>query len=117
MRVYVYDKCSTCRKALDWLEERGIEVEVRAIRETPPGRGELEAMLGHYGGELRRLFNTSGMDYRAMGLKDLIPAMPKDEAFELLGSNGMLVKRPFLLGDGFGLVGFRGKEWEEKMDG
>ncbi len=115
MRVYVYDKCSTCRKALDWLEQRGIEAEVRPIRKTPPTRKELEAMLGHHDGELRRLFNTSGMDYRAMGLKDRIPAMSKAEAFELLRGNGMLVKRPFLLGDGFGLVGFREKEWEAAL--
>ncbi len=69
-------------------------------------------MLGYYNGELKRLFNTSGMDYRALGLKDRLPGMSEEEALELLTSNGNLVKRPFALGNGKGLVGFRPKEWE-----
>lgn len=111
IRVYGYDRCSTCRKAVQWLEAKGIEFELKAIKETPPSKKELAEMLGHYGGELRRLFNTSGMDYREMGLKDRLPEMGRDEAFELLRGNGMLVKRPFLIGDGKGIVGFREQDW------
>ena len=115
IRVYVYDKCSTCRNAVKWLEERGIEHETRPIRETPPSERELRTMLGHLGGELRKLFNTSGMDYRAMGLKDQLPDLSEKEAFALLRGNGILVKRPFLLGEGVGLVGFREKQWDEAL--
>ncbi|GHC67627.1 arsenate reductase family protein [Roseibacillus persicicus] len=111
IRVYVYDKCSTCRNALKWLDERGIECEVLAIKETPPSDADLKAMLESKEGELRKLFNTSGMDYRSMGLKDKIPTLSETEAFALLQSNGMLVKRPFLIGDGHALTGFREKEW------
>jgi arsenate reductase len=113
--LYVYAKCSTCRKAMDWLEKQGIAFKEIAIKETQPTVKELKAMQAFYGGELRRLFNTSGMDYRAQGLKDKLPKMGEEEAYALLRSNGMLVKRPFLIGDGVGLVGFREKEWEEKL--
>ena len=117
IRVYVYEKCSTCRKALKWLGDRGIDHEVVAIRETPPTEEELAAMLGHLGGALRKLFNTSGMDYRAQGLKDRLPGMAQEEAFALLRSNGMLVKRPFLIGGDLGLVGFREAQWQEALGG
>lgn len=112
IRVYSYAKCSTCRKALQWLQSRGVEHEVLAIKETPPNDADLAAMLEAKGGELKKLFNTSGMDYRAAGLKDKLPTLSTEEAFALLQSNGMLVKRPFLVGDGRGLTGFREKEWE-----
>lgn len=112
IRVYSYAKCSTCRKALQWLEGRGIAHEVLAIKETPPTDADLEAMLVAKGGEMKKLFNTSGMDYRAEGLKDRVPTLSQKEAFALLQSNGMLVKRPFLVGDSHGLTGFREKEWQ-----
>jgi len=115
MKAYVYAKCSTCRKAMDWLEKKGIPYEEIAIKERQPTVKEMQAVQAAYGGELRRLFNTSGMDYRAMELKDKLPGMGEQEAYALLRSNGMLVKRPFLVGEGVGLVGFREKEWEEKL--
>ncbi|MCC5789448.1 MAG: Spx/MgsR family RNA polymerase-binding regulatory protein [Opitutales bacterium] len=110
--VYTYQKCSTCRKATDWLRSKGLSFEEKPIRETPPTQSELAQMLAYKDGEIRKLFNTSGMDYRALGLKDTLPKMSRDEAFALLRSNGNLVKRPFLLSDKGGAVGFREKEWE-----
>jgi arsenate reductase len=112
LRVYAYAKCDTCRKALKFLAERKVAAEVIAIREQPPTMGELRTMLAHVGGELRRLFNTSGQDYQALKMKDRLPTMPTDQALALLAGDGNLVKRPFALGDGFGLVGFKPEEWE-----
>ncbi|MGB0745034.1 MAG: arsenate reductase family protein [Opitutales bacterium] len=112
MKVYTYKNCSTCRKATKWLEAKGLEFEELPIRETPPSKAELKVMLAHYDGDLRRLFNTSGGDYRELGLKDTLPSMSEAEAFELLCKRGNLVKRPFLLGDGFGLAGFKEGDWE-----
>lgn len=117
MKIYTYKKCSTCRKASKWLEAKGIPFEELPIRETPPSRSELEQMLGYYDGELKRLFNTAGGDYRELGLKDRLPGMTQEAAFELLSSRGNLVKRPFLIGEGFGLVGFKEAEWAEQFDG
>jgi len=113
MKIYTYKNCSTCKKATKWLNAHGISYEELPIRETPPSRQELEAMLGQYDGELRRLFNTAGGDYRELRLKDRLPGLSKEEAFELLTSRGNLVKRPFLIGKDFGLVGFKEEEWEE----
>ena len=115
LKIYHYPKCTTCQKALKWLDARGIAYDAEDIKATPPTKGELKAMLAAHDGELRRLFNTSGMDYRALGLKDQLPAMTESQAFDLLRGNGMLVKRPFVLGEGVGLVGFREKEWEEAL--
>ena len=115
LTVYCYQKCSTCRDALKWLDERGLAYQVKAIRETPPTPAELATALAGAGGELRKLFNTSGMDYRALGLKDQLPAMDNAAAFELLGRNGNLVKRPFLIGDGKVLVGFKEPEWRRAL--
>lgn len=117
MRVYTYEKCSTCRKALEWLKARGIEHEVIAIKETQPSTEELEQMLEAKNGDLRKLFNTSGMDYREKGFKEKMPTLEKSEAFDYLQGNGMLVKRPFLIGDGQALTGFREKEWVEAFEG
>lgn len=115
MKVYTYKKCSTCRKATKWLEENDVEFDELAIRETPPSKKELGEMLAFYDGELKRLFNTSGQDYRALGLKDKVATMTKKEAFDLLTSNGNLVKRPFLISKTVGLVGFKVDEWEEAL--
>jgi arsenate reductase (glutaredoxin) len=112
-KVYTYQKCSTCRKATQWLKSRGVEFQEIAIRETPPSKKELAAMLTAYEGDLRRLFNTSGMDYRALGLKDKLPTMTQKEAFQLLSENGNLVKRPFLLTDSFKSAGFKESDWAE----
>ena len=112
LTVYVYQKCSTCRDAMKWLDGRGISYEAKAIRETPPTAGELKTALDAAGGDLRKIFNTSGMDYRALGLKDRLPTMDETEAFELMAGNGNLVKRPFVLGGGKVLVGFKKPAWE-----
>lgn len=111
LKVYTYAKCSTCRDAVKWLRARGLAFEERAIRETPPTLAELRTMLAAQPGGLRRLFNSSGLDYRAMGLSTKLPAMSESEALALLTKNGNLVKRPFLLGPGVGLVGFDEKAW------
>jgi arsenate reductase len=113
LKVYAYSGCSTCKNAIKWLKGRGIECEEIAIRETPPTVGELKAMLAAQGGELRRLFNVSGMDYRSLGLKDTLPGMSTEDALGLLVSNGNLVKRPFAIDAGkkVFLVGFKEAEW------
>jgi arsenate reductase len=115
--VYTLAKCSTCRAAVKWLQEQGIAFVEKPIRETPPGRPELQAMLAAQGGELRRLFNTSGLEYRALGLTSQLPQMTENEALRLLAGNGMLVKRPFLLGPGVALVGFKEQAWAEALAG
>ena len=113
--VYCYQKCSTCRDALKWLDARHFAYQVKAIRETPPTPAELATALKSAGGDLRKIFNTSGMDYRALGLKDKLPVMSETAAFELLSKNGNLVKRPFLIGDGQVLVGFKEPEWQKAL--
>lgn len=111
--VYAYKNCSTCRNALKWLTARAIAHDVKAIRETPPSIAELKAALQSHNGDLRKLFNTSGMDYRSLGLKDRLPDMTEAAALALLHENGNLVKRPFVIGDGISLVGFKEAEWEK----
>lgn len=115
LTVYAYEKCDTCRKALKWLTANGVSHQVKAIRETPPTKSELKSALAAHGGDLRRLFNTSGVDYRAMGLKDRLPTLSEAEALELLSSNGNLVKRPFLIGNGVSLVGFQPEAWKDQL--
>lgn len=115
--VYAYEKCDTCRKALKWLETRSIPHRVKAIRETPPSAAELKTALAAHDGDLRRLFNTSGVDYRAMGIKDRIQQMSETEALNLLASHGNLVKRPFVIGSGVSLVGFQPAVWEKVLPG
>ena len=113
MKVYAYQGCSTCRKALSWLKSHGIEAEVLPIRETPPTVAELRAALKARGGDLRALFNTSGQDYRAMDNKSKLPGMSVDEALTLLSKHGNLVKRPLLVDAkaGVHLVGFQEADW------
>lgn len=111
MKVFTYKKCGSCQKAVKWLNEREIEFDEIAIRETPPSVDELSTMLGFLNGELKRLFNTSGMDYRALDMKTKLPNLSVDEALNLLAANGNLVKRPFVLGADFGLVGFKPADW------
>ena len=88
---------------------------MKAIRETPPTTAELKTALKLLGGDIRKLFNSSGMDYRALGMKDKLPAMSEDDAIELLSQNGNLVKRPFLIGNGVALVGFKPEIWRETL--
>jgi len=115
MVIYTYKNCSTCKKATKWLNGQGIDFEERPIRETPPSAVELKTMLAHQDGELRKLFNTAGGDYRELNLKDKLPSMSEAEAIELLASRGNLVKRPFLLGSDCGLVGFKEAEWSQSL--
>jgi arsenate reductase len=115
LRVYAYEKCDTCRKALKFLDSRKVAHEVIAIRETPPTVAELRTMLGHVGGDLRKLFNTAGQDYRALDMKTRLPELSEDEALALLAGNGNLVKRPFALGRKGGVVGFREEEWKHML--
>lgn len=111
LTVYCYQNCSTCRNALKWLAEHGIAHKVKPIRETPPTSAELRAALKSKGGDLRKLFNTSSNDYRELGLKDHLPTVTDSEAFGLMHANGNLVKRPFVIGDGIVLTGFKRDEW------
>jgi arsenate reductase len=111
MKIYTYSKCSTCRKATKWLKEQKVVFEEIPIRETPPSVDELRKMFGFIG-DLKKLFNTSGQDYRALGMKDKLPSMSEEEAFELLASNGNLIKRPFLIDTDKGTTGFKEDVWE-----
>jgi len=112
-KVYSYKKCSTCVKALKFLDKKNIKARVIDITEQPPSKTELETMLASYNGEMRKLFNTSGVAYRENKLKDKLPDMTKAQAFAMLSKNGKLVKRPFVLKGKKGLVGFKENEWEE----
>lgn len=115
LRIYAYSGCDTCRKALKFLTEHGVAHEVIPIREQPPTVAELRTMLTHVGGDLRRLFNTSGGDYKELGMKDRLPTMSETEALTLLASRGNLVKRPFALTRTAGAVGFKPEEWRERF--
>lgn len=115
MLVLVYRKCSTCLKALKWLEENQVEFEERPIVEENPTYEELKEWYQKSGLPLKKFFNTSGMLYKEMKLKDKLPEMSEDEQLKLLATNGMLVKRPLVVGEDFVLTGFREKEWGEKM--
>jgi arsenate reductase (glutaredoxin) len=112
LRIYAYKNCDTCRRALKWVAARGVAHEVVPIREKPPTVAELKSMLERVG-ELRRLFNTSGQDYKAMNMKERLPKMSEKEALALLAENGNLVKRPFAISANAGAVGFDKKEWTE----
>lgn len=114
--VYEYPKCTTCQRALDFLDRQGIEYEKLPIRETPPSKEELMRMLDFAGGNVRKLFNTSGMLYRVMKLQEKLKTMSVEEAIELLNTHGMLIKRPFLLAENVGLLGFKEKEWEKLLE-
>ena len=115
LTVYIYQKCSTCRDAIKWLDQHSVEYTAKPIRETPPTRKELETALKLMNGQIRRLFNTSGMDYRAQGLAERLPGMADDEAIALLTSNGNLVKRPFAIGGGVALAGFNPDPWSKAL--
>ena len=112
MLFVCYPKCSTCKKARKWLEENGIAFDERDIKEENPTRKELVKWHKQSGLPLRRFFNTSGMLYRELQLKDKLPKMTEDEMYDLLASDGMLVKRPLVIKDDAVLVGFKQGEWE-----
>jgi arsenate reductase len=100
---------------MKWLDGHGVVHRTKAIRETPPSPSELETALKLLGGDIRKLFNTSGMDYRALGLKDKLPGMNEAQCIELLSKNGNLVKRPFVIGDGIALAGFKPEIWGKAL--
>ena len=115
MLFLCYPKCSTCQKAKSWLEEQGISYTLRDIKSENPSEDELRLWWEKSGLPLKKFFNTSGLQYKTLQLKDKLPAMSEAEQLELLASDGMLVKRPLLVEDSFVLVGFRQKEWEERL--
>ena len=117
MLLIWYPKCSTCQKAAAYLKELGLSFDTRDIKAQPPTVGELERWQPLSGLPLARFFNTSGLQYRALGLKEKLPGLDRPAQLELLASDGMLVRRPLLIGEGWVLVGFRPKEWAEKLEG
>ena len=110
-----YTKCSTCQKTKKWLDANGIAYEERPIKEENPSAEELKAWHQMSGLPLKKFFNTSGMLYKEMKLKDKLPEMNDEEKYALLATDGMLVKRPLLVGENFVLTGFKEAEWEEKL--
>ncbi len=108
-----YPKCSTCQKAKRWLQDKGVTFEARHIVEQNPTAEELKKWHELSGLPLKRFFNTSGMKYKELGLKDKLPNMTEAEQYELLATDGMLVKRPILVGEDFAIPGFKENVWEE----
>ncbi len=115
--IYTLSNCSTCRDATKWLRAQGVAFQEKPIRETPPTLAELRTMLAAYDGKVSRLFNTSGMEYRALGIAAKLPSLTPDEALKLLAGNGRLVKRPFLVGKGLAVVGFDSAGWKAALAG
>lgn len=115
MLFVCYPKCTTCQKARAFLEERAIPYEFRDIKLDNPKKEELREWQHRSGLPLKRFFNTSGLQYKALGLKDRLPGMDEEEQLDLLAADGMLVKRPILAGEDFVLVGFKPAEWEARF--
>jgi arsenate reductase len=116
MLVYQYPNCSTCRKALKFLEASGVDFRAKDIVETPPSKSALKKAHKLSGLPLRKLFNTSGQSYRSGGFKEKLETMSEDEALTALAADGKLIKRPLLLGEGFALVGFNETSWRDALD-
>ena len=117
MEFICYPKCSTCQKARKWLDEKGVSYHLRDIQQENPAAQELSRWQEKSGLPLKRFFNTSGLRYKALDLKNRLPDMSREEQLALLASDGMLVKRPLLVGDDFVLVGFREADWEKTLKG
>ncbi|MBQ3265133.1 MAG: arsenate reductase family protein [Ruminococcus sp.] len=115
MLFICYPRCSTCKKAQRWLDEKGMGYTYRDIKEDNPSSAELTEWYEKSGLDIKRFFNTSGLLYKSLQLKDKLPAMSVEEKLKLLSTDGMLVKRPILVGDSFVLVGFKEQEWAEKL--
>ena len=115
LKFICYPKCTTCQKAKKYLDEKGVAYEMRDIKTENPTFEELKEWYALSGLPLKKFFNTSGLLYKSMALKDKLPTMSEEEQLKLLATDGMLVKRPLLVGENFVLTGFREKEWEEKI--
>ena len=115
MQFICYSKCTTCQKARKWLDANGVAYDERHIKDNNPTVDELEAWHKQSGLPLKRFFNTSGLQYKALNLKEKLPTMSEEEQFKLLASDGMLVKRPLLIGDDFVLVGFQEDAWQARL--
>lgn len=113
MILYLYSKCSTCQKALRYLRDKNVNFSIKEIVLETPSMEELTTMLTFQKGQIKKLFNTSGQLYRSLLLSDKLPQMTQNQALSLLQTDGMLIKRPFLLGNQFGLVGFNETEWSK----
>jgi arsenate reductase len=113
MKIYQYEKCESCRKAVRWLNEREIKFTSFPIRDKTPNKKEIQQMIKAHGGELKKLFNTSSKDYRdpKVKVKDKIPSMTEEEIISLLQERGNLIKRPFVVGEGIALQGFKPEIW------
>ena len=116
LKVYCYSRCTTCKKALKWLDDRGVAYELADIKTDHPDAAALRAYYTMSGLPLKRFFNTSGIPYREMELSKKLAGMSEDEQFALLASDGMLVKRPLLVGEDFVLTGFIEDEWKKKLN-
>ena len=110
-----YPPCSTCKKAKNWLEEKGLPYEARHIKENNPTYEELKRWYSRSGLPLKKFFNTSGLQYRALELKDKLPTMTEEEQLRLLATDGMLMKRPMVVTDTAVLVGFKQEQWEKEL--
>ena len=115
LKVYCYSRCTTCKKALKWLDDHGIAYRLADIRTDHPDEAALRRYYAMSGLPLKRFFNTSGIPYRELGLSKKLPSMSEEEQFSLLASDGMLVKRPLIVGEHFALTGFNEDEWKEKL--
>lgn len=115
MLFLCYPKCSTCQKARKWLEEQGVSFEERDIKRNNPTEEELRTWYARSGLPLKRFFNTSGLQYKVLGLKDKLPTMSEEEQLALLATDGMLVKRPLIVDEHFVLTGFKQAEWEQTI--
>lgn len=115
MLFLCYPKCSTCQKAKKWLDDRKIDYSLRDIKLENPSYEELDQWHRRSGLPLKKFFNTSGLIYKSMNLKDKLPAVSEDEMLKLLATDGMLVKRPLLIGKDFVLIGFREDDWAERL--
>ena len=115
MQFICYPKCTTCQKAKKWLEANGIDFEERHIKDSKPSMEELSTWHKQSGLPLKKFFNTSGLLYKELQLKNKLPVMSEDEQLKLLATDGMLVKRPLFVSDDFVLVGFKVSEWEARL--
>ena len=115
IKFICYSKCTTCQKAKKWLDDNNIEYTLRDIKEDNPSLEELTSWYNMSGLPLKKFFNTSGLLYKSMELKDKLPNMSEDEQLKLLATDGMLVKRPLVIGEEFVLVGFKENEWKENL--